>query len=169
MQDEVNKLKEKNNKENNNNNNNKENNIINKNKENSNKNNNTIKKKKYPMKNISLNLNLIHKVNGIDENNSNSKRSKISENNDFQNETIIKLNNFNLQNSQEISNNNNNNINKNNNKIVTTAPNLNGLEKYKFQDFNEEFMSNYNEFSESWRKEADKLKLRQENYLKNKK
>ena len=177
VQDEVNKLKEKNNKENNNNNNEiNNNNNNNKNKENYNKNNNNniIKKKKYPMKNISLNLNLIHKVNGIDENNSNSKRSKISENNDFQNDTIIKINNHNLQNSQEIFNNNNNNENNNNNnkknnKIFTTAPNLNGLEKYKFQDFNEEFMSNYNEFSESWRKEADKLKLRQENYLKHKK
>ena len=34
--------------------------------------------------------------------------------------------------------------------------NFNGLEEYK-NSFNEIFLSNYNQFSASWRKDADKI------------
>ena len=79
------------------------------------------------------------------------------------------IHNLNIADNKQLNNNNYNN-NNNNNKITnnwsktrssnevkqvkTFGLNLSNLPR---QDFNDEFMANYSEFSPSWRKEADKM------------
>ena len=82
------------------------------------------------MKNINLNLQTIQKVNGIED--LKSEKSKSSNN-----DTII----------HSLQEDNNN----------PTNFNFNGLESCKKNNFNDVFLSNYNEFSASWRNDVDKI------------
>ena len=100
------------------------------------KNNNEEKYKKInnnknvSMKNVNLNLQTIQKVNGIED--LKSEKSKSSNN-----DTII----------HSLQEDNNN----------PTNFNFNGLESCKKNNFNDVFLSNYNEFSASWRNDVDKI------------
>ena len=84
------------------------------------------------MKNVKMND--IKKVNGIEE----IKSEKNSLNESIDSIKIIQPNE---------------NIQKKNTELKL---NFNGLEEYK-NSFNEIFLSNYNQFSASWRKDADKI------------
>ena len=84
------------------------------------------------MKNVKMND--IKKVNGIEE----IKSEKNSLNESIDSIKIIQPNE---------------NIQKKNPELKL---NFNGLEEYK-NSFNEIFLSNYNQFSASWRKDADKI------------
>ena len=100
------------------------------------KNNNEDKYKKInnnknvSMKNVNLNLQTIQKVNGIEDLKSQKSQSS-------NNDTIIH--------SLKEDNNNQTNFN------------FNGLESCKKNNFNDVFLSNYNEFSASWRNDVDKI------------
>jgi hypothetical protein len=54
----------------------------------------------------------------------------------------------------------NNNNNTSGNSIHMIGLNLEEIQNNKVRDFNEEFLENYNEFSPSWRLEADKMNQR---------
>ena len=84
--------------------------------------------KNLSMKNVNINLQTIQKVNGIED--LKSEKSKNSNN-----DTII--HSFKDDNNE--------------NKF-----NFNGLDSYS-KNFNDVFLSNYNEFSASWRNDADKI------------
>ena len=95
-------------------------------------------KKNFNKKNLTLKdikLNNIQKVNGIEE---------IKNEKDNLSESIDSINKIQP----------NENVQKKNNPEFKL--NFNGLEEYK-NSFNELFLSNYNEFSASWRKDADKI------------
>ena len=96
-------------------------------------------KNKYPIKNISLNLQLVQKVKDIKNICSDSKRnSKIKEN-----DTIIE---------SQIKNEEMKDIN------------LENIANNKVHDFNDEFLENYEDFSPSWRREVDKMNQRKKDY-----
>lgn len=71
----------------------------------------------------------------------------------------LKNNNVREDKLNKISNNTRNqvkNVSNVNKHVKSFGLNLSNLPR---QDFNEEFMANYDEFSPSWRKEADKINL----------
>lgn len=97
-------------------------------------------KNKYPIKNISLNLQLVQKVKDIKNICSDSQRNnKSKENNDTIIETQMKNEEMNDLNFENIANN-------------------------KVHDFNDEFLENYENFSPSWRKEVDRMNQRKKDY-----
>lgn len=96
-------------------------------------------KNKYPIKNISLNLQLVQKVKDIKNICSDSQRNSKNKENDTIIETQIKNEEMNDINLENIANN-------------------------KVHDFNDEFLENYEDFSPSWRREVDKMNQRKKDY-----
>ena len=96
------------------------------------------------MKNASLNLHMIPKVNGIE------KQSKTSGNDSQLILNVPKSNGGNIKN--EDTNNGNN--------IHLLELRLDEIQNNKVRNFNDEFLENYDEFSPSWRLEIDKMNQR---------
>lgn len=120
-----------------------------------NNNHNGNNKSKIALKNASLNLHMIPKVNGIE------KYSKHNGNESSQRNVNLGSNGIDNKSERNISKNeDNNNNNTSGNSIHMIGLNLEEIQNNKVRDFNEEFLENYNEFSPSWRLEADKMNQR---------
>ena len=107
-------------------------------------NNNINNKPKFPLKNVSLNLQLVQKVKNLDKGiYSDSQRNNI---NSRSNDTII---------------NTNENVDQS---LKMNDLNLKKIPNNTIHDFNQEFLENYNDFSPSWRREVDKMNQRRKDY-----
>ena len=108
------------------------------------KHNNINNKPKFPLKNVSLNLQLVQKVKNLDKGiYSDSQRNNI---NSRSNDTII---------------NTNENVDQS---LKMNDLNLKKIPNNTIHDFNQEFLENYNDFSPSWRREVDKMNQRRKDY-----
>ena len=121
-----------------------------------NNNHNGNNKSKIALKNASLNLHMIPKVNGIEKYSKHNNGNESSQRN-------VNLGSNGIENKSErnnIKSEDNNNNNTSGNGIHMIGLNLEEIQNNKVRDFNEEFLENYNEFSPSWRLEADKMNQR---------